>query len=99
MADIGGLSLIEEYLFLYLTITDTSPILQRLAFKELYVHFAVQSRQTIRKRSVLAEMRNNPHPLEKYRCNCPLIRSRIFRTLFEVPQTSSMWWNNTNQIW
>lgn len=99
LADIGGLSLIEEYLFLYLTITDTSPILQRLAFKELYVHFAVQSRQTIRKRAVLAEMRNNPHPLEKYRCNCPLIRSRIFRTLFEIKPSSSMWWNSTNQIW
>ena len=99
LADIGGLSLIEEYLFLYLTITKTSPILQRLAFKELYVHLAVQSRQTIRKRAVLAEMRNNPHPLEKYRCNCPLIRSRIFRTLFEIPRNSPMWWNDTNQIW
>jgi predicted metalloendopeptidase len=99
LADIGGLSLIEEYLFTFLIVNQTSPITQRLIFKELYVNLAVQSRQAIQQKAIRAEMRNNPHPLEKYRCNCPLARSKIFRILFDIPKQSPMWWNNTNQLW
>ena len=100
LADIGGLSLVEEYLFTFLTLNDTSPIIQHLIFKEFYVNLAIQSRQFIKKKAMYAELRTNPHPPEKYRCNCSLARSKLFQTLYQINDSKSpMYWNNTNQIW
>jgi len=99
LADIGGLALVEEYLFTFLTLNQIEPIVQRISFREFYTYTAIQSRQEIQHKAIAAEMRMNPHPLEKYRCNCPLARSKLFRILYNVGKGGDMWWKNTDQIW
>jgi putative endopeptidase len=99
LADISGFAICQEYLRdIQLKNKNTLPI-QSLAFKTFYVYFAIQSRQKLSKKAILAQLKNNPHPLDKYRCNVPLSRSRIFRTLFNVKKGDGMWWNSLNDVW
>ena len=70
-----------------------------LSFKMFYTFFAFQERQKINKRAILSELETNPHPLDKYRCNVPLSRSKIFRTIYDVKKNDKMWWSNTHKIW
>jgi predicted metalloendopeptidase len=99
LADISGFTICQEYLRdIQLKNKNTLPI-QSLAFKTFFVYFAIQSRQKLSKKSILAQLKNNPHPLDKYRCNVPLSRSRIFRTLFNVKKGDGMWWNSLNDVW
>jgi predicted metalloendopeptidase len=99
LADISGFAICQEYLRdIQLKNKNTLPI-QSLAFNTFYVYFAVQSRQKLSKKAILAQLKNNPHPLDKYRCNIPLSRSRIFRTIFNVKKGDDMWWNSLNDVW
>jgi predicted metalloendopeptidase len=59
----------------------------------------LQSRQKISKRAILAQLKTNPHPLDKYRCNIPLSRSRIFRAIYNVKENNEMWWSSLNNVW
>ena len=40
----------------------------------------------------------NPHPLEKYRVNCPLARLELFKTIYGIKKGDGMYWNN-DTIW
>jgi predicted metalloendopeptidase len=46
-----------------------------------------------------AQLKTNPHPLDKYRCNVPLSRSEIFKSLYNVKKGDGMWWHNSDTIW
>jgi len=59
----------------------------------------VQGRQLVYKSAVKAQLKMNPHPLSKYRVNCPLARMELFRTIFGVRKGDNMWWHNTDTIW
>ncbi len=48
---------------------------------------------------IMFQLKTNPHPLDKYRCNVPLSRSEIFRSLFNVKKGDGMWWHNTDTVW
>lgn len=99
LADISGLAICQEYLRDFqLKNQDILPI-QALSFEAFYVFFAVQSRQKISKKAILAQLKTNPHPLDKYRCNVPLSRSRIFRAIFNVKRGDKMWWPQLNTVW
>jgi endothelin-converting enzyme/putative endopeptidase len=99
LADISGLFMCQEYLRDFqLKNQDILPV-QDLSYKAFYIYFAVQSRQKISKRAILAQIKTNPHPLDKYRCNVPLSRSRIFRAIFNVKKGDKMWWNSLNSVW
>jgi putative endopeptidase len=99
LADISGFSICQEYLRdFHLKNQDILPI-KSLSFKTFYVYFALQSRQKISKKAILAQLKTNPHPLDKYRCNIPLSRSRIFRAIFNVKKGDGMWWNSLNSVW
>jgi putative endopeptidase len=99
LADISGLAICQDYLKDFqLKNKDILPI-QKISFEAFYVYFAIQYRQKINKKAILAQLKINPHPLDKYRCNVPLSRSRIFRAIFNVKKGDGMWWNSLNSVW
>ena len=53
----------------------------------------------VSKKALSAQLKTNPHPLDKYRCNIPLSRSQIFRALYNIKKGDGMWWPNTNTVW
>jgi len=99
LADISGLAICQEYLRDFqLKNQDILPI-QSLSFEAFFVFFAVQSRQKISKKAILAQLKTNPHPLDKYRCNVPLSRTNVFRAIYNVKKGNKMWWHSTNSVW
>ena len=99
LADIAGFSICLEYLRDFQQKNKDILPIQSLSFEEFFVYFALQSRQKISKKAILAQLKTNPHPLDKYRCNVPLSRSRIFRAIYNVKEGDKMWWNSLNTVW
>jgi putative endopeptidase len=99
LADISGISLAEEYLYYFQLIHNTHPLLKNVSLEAFYVYSAIQSRQKIFDAALPSQLKQNPHPLEKYRCNCPLARLKLFRELYQVKKGDGMWWHNTDTIW
>jgi putative endopeptidase len=99
LADISGLAICQEYLRDFqLKNEDILPI-QSLSFEAFFVYFAVQSRQKLSKKAIAAQLKTNPHPPDKYRCNVPLSRTRVFRSIYNVKKGDKMWWHTTNSVW
>ena len=99
LADISGLTICQEYLRDFQTKNQDILPIQYLSYQAFFTFFAVQSRQKISKRAILAQLKTNPHPLDKYRCNIPLSRSKIFRAIYNVKKENKMWWPSTNSVW
>ena len=99
LADIAGFAICEEYLRDFQQKNQDILPVQSLSFRAFFVYFALKSRQKISKKSILAQLKTNPHPLDKYRCNVPLSRSRIFRTIYDVKKGDKMWWNSFSSVW
>jgi len=99
LADISGLEICQEYLRDFQLKNQYILPIQRLSFETFYIYFAINSRQKISKKAILAQLKTNPHPLEKYRCNVPLSRTRVFRAIYNVIKGDKMWWYNTNNVW
>ena len=77
---------------------DIVPI-RSLSFQAFYVYFAMQQRQHVLKAAVAAQLKQNPHPMDKYRANVPLSRSELFRSLYNIKKGDNMWWHSTDTIW
>jgi len=99
LADISGFSICLEYLRDFQQKNSEILPIQYLSFETFFVFFALQSRQKISKKAILAQLKTNPHPLDKYRCNVPLSRSRIFRAIYNVKKGDKMWWSSLNNVW
>ena len=99
LADISGLSLVEEYLLDNQVLNEDINIIKRNKLEMFYMYIAIQGKQTIYKNALKAQLKVNPHPLEKYRTNCPLSRLNIFRQIFGIKEGDGMWWSNTDTIW
>ena len=99
LADISGLSLIEEYLLDNQILEDDIDIVKRNKLTLFYIYIALQGKQTIYKNALKSQLKINPHPLEKYRTNCPLSRLSLFRQIFRIKKGDGMWWSNTDTIW
>ena len=99
LADISGMSLVEEYLRDYLIINNDINIIRYNNLKRLYFYLAIQGKQKIFKKAIKAQLKINPHPLEKYRVNCPLARLEVFRAICGIKKGDGMWWHNTDTIW
>jgi len=41
----------------------------------------------------------NPHPLDKYRTNCPLARLTIFSSIYNIKKGDKMYWESKDTIW
>jgi hypothetical protein len=99
LADISGLAICQEYLRDFqLKNKDILPI-QSVSFEAFFIYFAIKSRQKVNKRAILAQLKSNPHPLDKYRCNVPLSRTNVFRAIYNVKKGDKMWWHSTNSVW
>ena len=99
IADIVGFSIIREYLRDYLYVKKSIFVAGVLEFKLLYTFVALQFRQKINKLSIVNEVKTNPHPLGKYRCNVVISRSKIFRQIYNVKKGDGMWWPDTKKVW
>jgi putative endopeptidase len=99
LADISGLSLVEEYLIEFNKGNDLYYRIMKLSLEQFYMQVALQGRQKIYKNAIKAQLKMNPHPLEKYRCNCPLARFELFKTIFNIKKGDGMWWHNNDTIW
>jgi predicted metalloendopeptidase len=99
MADISGLAICEEYLRDFqMKNSDIVPIAS-LSFQMFFVYFAFQQRQHVYKKAFDAQLKTNPHPMDKYRTNVPLSRLKLFRSLYNVEKGDKMWWHSTSTIW
>jgi putative endopeptidase len=99
LADISGLAICREYLRDWQNKnSDVIPI-RSLSYQAFFVYFAYQQRQKINKKALEAQLKTNPHPLDKYRTNVPLSRMEIFRTIYNIKKGDKMFWHSTNTIW
>ena len=99
MADISAMAICSEYLRDFQEKNNDLIPIRYLSFEVFYTYFAFQQKQVVKKRALSAQLKTNPHPLNKYRCNVPLSRSKIFRAIYNVEKGDGMWWHNTNQVW
>ena len=99
MADISGMGIVTEYLKDYNEHTESLPLIAYNSFEAFFIHFAYQQKQLIAKKALAAQLKTNPHPLDKYRCNIPLSRSLIFRKMYDVKKGDDMWWKTSDTIW
>jgi predicted metalloendopeptidase len=98
LADISGMALVEGYLLDNQIINDEIIKIKKMNLAKLYMNLAIQGQQKIYKRAVKAQLKMNPHPLEKYRVNCALARLELFKTIYGIKKGDGMWWNN-DTIW
>jgi predicted metalloendopeptidase len=99
MADISGLAIAEEYLRDFQMQNSTVVPIASLSFQAFFIYFAVQQRQHVYRQAFKAQLKTNPHPLDKYRTNVPLSRLELFRSLYNVKKGDKMWWHSTSTIW
>ena len=99
MADISSIAICTEYLRDYNMFNNQILPLFNLSYKEFFVYYAYQMRQKIFKKSILSNLKTNPHPLDKYRTNIPLSRSYLFRSIYNVKKSDKMYWHNFDTIW
>jgi putative endopeptidase len=99
LADIAGLAVCDEYLRDYQAKNEDIIPIKNISFEAFYTYYAFQQKQQVGKKALAAQLKTNPHPLDKYRCNIPLSRSQIFRALYNVKKGDGMWWHNTNTVW
>ena len=99
LADISGLAICDEYLRDFQDKNEDLIPIRALSYESFYTYFAFQQKQFVGKKAISAQLKTNPHPLDKYRCNVPLSRSDIFRSLYNVKKGDGMWWHNTDTVW
>jgi len=99
MADISGLAICEEYLKDFQDKNEDIVPIRYISFEIFYIYFAVQQRQHLHKKALLAQLKTNPHPLDKFRTNVPLSRSKIFRNMYNVKKGDGMYWHSENTVW
>jgi putative endopeptidase len=99
ISDISGMAICDKYLKDYQDNNNDLIPIRYSSYEMFYIYFAFQQKQKVSKRALSAQLKTNPHPLDKYRCNVPLSRSQIFRSVFDVKKGDGMWWHNTNTVW
>jgi endothelin-converting enzyme/putative endopeptidase len=99
LADISGFTICREYLRDFQLKNEDSLPIQKLSFESFFIYFAIQQRQKLSKKALEAQLKINPHPPDKYRCNVPLSRSPVFRAMFNIKKSDKMWWGSTNRVW
>jgi predicted metalloendopeptidase len=99
MADISGLAICNEYLRDFQIKNEDIIPIKQLSFEAFYTYFAVQQRQHVSEKAIAAQLKTNPHPLDKYRTNVPLSRLELFRNLYNVKKGDKMWWHSTSTVW
>jgi putative endopeptidase len=99
LADISGMAICQEYLKDFQDKNKDIVPIRALSFHAFYVYLAVSSRQKIFNKAIKAQLKTNPHPLDKYRTNCPLSRLELFRSLYNIQKGDKMYWKTMDTIW
>jgi len=99
LADISGLAICEEYLRDFQQKNDDIVPIKSLSFEAFFVYIAIQARQKIADKAIKAQLKVNPHPMDKYRVNCPLTRLELFRSIYNIQKGDKMYWHSTDTIW
>ena len=99
LADISGLVICKEHLRNFQMKNDDILPIRSISFETFFIYFAVAQRQKISSKAINAQLKTNPHPLDKYRTNVPLSRLRTFRSMYNIKKGDKMWWHSTNKIW
>ena len=99
LADITGLKLCEMVLSAHHEREKTLLPLRLLSFERFYTEFANQNRQKIYRRSIFAQLKSNPHPLDKYRTNVPLSRMPLFNKIYNIKPGDKMHWHSDDAVW
>lgn len=99
LADISGLAICTEYLRDFQVKNGDVFSIRALSFEEFFQYIAIANRQVIYKNAILAQLKMNPHPLNKYRTNCPLARLELFDSLYNVKKGDKMYWSSKDTIW
>ena len=99
LADISGLAICEEYLRDFQEKNQDNVPIKSLSFQGFFVYIAVQARQKIYDKAIKAQLKINPHPMDKYRVNCPLSRLELFRAIYNIKKGDKMFWKSTDTIW
>lgn len=99
LADISGMAICEEYLKDFQDKNKDIVPIRALSFHAFFVYLAVQARQKIFDEAIKAQLKTNPHPMDKYRTNCPLARLELFRSLYNVKKKNKMYWPSADTIW
>ena len=98
IADISGLAICTEYLRDFqVKNQDVIPI-RSVSFEAFFEYIAIQDRQKIYAQAVKAQLKTNPHPMNKYRTNCPLARIDLFKGLYIIKKGDKMYWTS-DTIW
>ena len=99
LADISGMAICEEYLRDFQDKnTDIVPI-RSISFEAFFVYLAMQARQKVYDKAIHALLKTNPHPLDKYRTNCPLSRLKLFTSIYNIKKGDKMYWESQDTIW
>jgi predicted metalloendopeptidase len=98
LADISGLAIVEEYLRDFQINDDYIIPIKQLSFETLFMYITYQWRSYVSKESIPIELKINPHPLDKYRANCPLSRLQLFKSIFHIKKGDGMYWES-DTIW
>jgi predicted metalloendopeptidase len=98
LADISGLAIIQEYLRDFQITDDYIIPIKKLSFETLFMYIAYQWRSFVSKESIQSELKINPHPLDKYRANCPLARLDLFKSIYNIKKGDGMYWHS-DTIW
>ena len=99
LADISGMAICDRYLKDFQDSNNDLIPIRYVSYETFYIFYAFQQKQKVSKKALSAQLKTNPHPLDKYRCNVPLSRSQIFRSIYNVKKGDDMWWKNTNMVW
>jgi putative endopeptidase len=99
MADISGMAICEEYLRDFQDKNNDIVPIRSISFEAYFIYLAVQARQTIYKNAVRSLLKTNPHPLDKYRVNCPLARLKLFTSIYNIKKGDQMYWADQDTIW
>lgn len=99
LADISGMAISDMYLGDFQQKNNDLIPIRNLSFDAFYTYFAFQQKQKVGKAAIRAQLKSNPHPLDVYRTNIPLSRSKIFRTIYDVKKGDEMWWHVATAVW
>ena len=99
LADISGLAICQEYLVNFQEKNNDIVPIRSLSFHAFFVYIAVQARQKIFDDAIKAQLKTNPHPMDKYRTNCPLARLPLFKSLYNIKKGDKMYWDSNDMIW
>jgi predicted metalloendopeptidase len=99
MADISGMAICTEYLRDFHMYNNEILPIRNLSYKQFFIFYAHQMRQKLYKKSILSNLKTNPHPLDKYRTNISLSRLYLFRSIYAIKPSDKMYWHNIDTIW